>query len=96
MLQEDAQACTAALPLTDFANCHVQVLMMSGVGFFLLKGVEIARHSGKTTKYALLAWRGGVRGGVRSACTLGYSPGLAHLHQAKQKKMSDPEKQVSW
>lgn len=33
--------------LTNFADCTVQVVLMSGVRFFLLKGIKVARHPRK-------------------------------------------------
>ncbi len=61
--------------LAHFANGHLQVLLMSRVGFFFLEGVQVARHPGQAAEQAGLALGGRVRG----PCSLGYPPGLAHL-----------------
>ncbi len=61
--------------LAHFANSHLQVVLMSWVGFFFLEGVQVARHPGQAAKQAGLALGGRVWG----PCSLGYPPGLAHL-----------------
>ena len=62
--------------LAHFANRHLQVLLMSRVGFFFLEGVQVAGHPGQAAEQAGLALGGRVRG----PCSLGYPPVLAHLH----------------
>ncbi len=62
--------------LAHFADSHLQVLLMSWVGFFLLEGVQVARHPGQAAEQAGLALGGRVRG----PCSLGHPPGLPHLH----------------
>ncbi len=62
--------------LAHFANSHLKVLLMSRIGFFFLKGVQVAGHPGQAAEQAGLALGGRMRG----PCSLGYPPGLAHLH----------------
>ena len=71
--------------LAHFADGHLQVLMMSWVGFFFLKRVQVARHPGQATKQAGLALGGRVRG----PCSFGHPPGLAHLQKKAIKTYAD-------
>ncbi|KAA6427579.1 MAG: hypothetical protein FRX49_02242 [Trebouxia sp. A1-2] len=77
--------CSRVLPSMTSSPTLPTVLMMSWVGFFFLKRVQVARHPGQATKQAGLALGGRVRG----PCSFGHPPGLAHLQKKAIKTYAD-------
>lgn len=68
---------------TNFANSTVEVMLMSRIGLFFLKGIEVSRHPGKSAQQACLA----LGGRVGFACTCGDAPCLAHLSTKQLKQV---------